>query len=140
MGTSSSLHSDARVRGRDEDDAETGSGASAIRLLESIDAEIDLVAATQSSARGFGANEYIEAIESLSMECSNDDQSFDKPKKKARGNHGYFRHVEDQRVHVPRNSGEAYGDYLKRLHRAAKQTWQAGFFFSGPRLPLPIAL
>ena len=79
---------------------------------------------SQKAKKAASVNQYIQAIDSLSQEHAAGHQSLNKRKRQPRGNHGFFKHIQSLRPHLPRKCGEAYSEYLARLNAAGKETWK----------------
>lgn len=112
--------------GLDDDDQphnfQQGSSSS---ILANINSSVDLASADVGGGRRTASSigEYIDAIQHWSTEKQIDIQTFDQPRKKARGNHGFFTHLRDQRVLHPRKADETVAAYEARLRAIARESW-----------------
>lgn len=106
----------------DESDGE----ACSFGALAKIDAHVSELDTTWSKyKRNVHVAEYIDAVGELSKEMKSEKQDFERPAKRARGNHGFFVHLRDQRCLTPRMPNEEYHVYQDRLHTEARRTWNA---------------
>ena len=134
-GLSASACSDAAalVDAESESDSDMpelqGTGAASLAAIDQKCSKlIEQTAKDSSSTSKASVNQYIQAIDSLSHEHAADHQSLNKRKRQPRGNHGFFKHIQSLRPHLPRKCGEAYSEYLARLNAAGKETWKVRGF------------
>lgn len=107
-------------------DDESDEEACSRGALAQIDAQVSELETSCSKYKpSVHVAEYIDAIGELSKEMKSEKQDFERPTKRARGNHGFFVHLRDQRCVTPRMPNEAHHEYEDRLRVEARRTWNA---------------
>ncbi len=105
----------------DDDDSAVTPTGSAHALLQ-IHQQLDNLPASAQGA--IPVTEYINSIAKLSEESQGQNATFERPRKRPRGNAGFFVHLRDQRAVHPRIQGESIQDYEARLRAEASKSWK----------------
>ena len=118
-----SSNADRQLPDDDECDRDTGTP---MGELIAIDARLDAACGVAPAAnkRKSTVRDYMDAVAQLAAEHRGDNHSFNRVKGKSRGNHGFFRHLSDQRALHPRHSGEPAKAYEARLMAMARLSWK----------------
>lgn len=115
---------DAGADASGSDDAAPAEGSTLARL----NAIEQAVSHSSRSRRGkqskTSVSEYIAAIKTIANADDGGLESMEPPRKKARGNFGFFKHLRDQRAQIPRRQSESSRAYEKRLREHARDSWK----------------
>lgn len=104
----------------DDETAETPIGS--VHALAQIHQQLDNLLPKVGGA--IPVTEYINSIAQLSEESQGQNATFERPRKRPRGNAGFFMRLRDQRAVHPRMQSESNRDYEARLRAEASRSWK----------------